>query len=55
MTKLERLLAVAEEAKAIYEDAHLWAGHYEDIALAAYYDAEDAYSKYYDELEKSKG
>ena len=55
MTKPERLLAVAEEAKAIYEDAHALAGYYETIELATYYDAEDAYSKYYDELEKSKG
>ena len=28
---------------------------YETIALATAYDAEEAYSKYYDELEKSKG
>ena len=55
MTKLEKLLAVAEEAKAIYEDAHALASYYETIALSTAYDAEYAYSKYYDELEKSKG
>lgn len=55
MTRLERLLAVAEEAKDIYEDAHALAVYYETIARATAYDAEEAYSKYYDELEKSKG
>ena len=53
MTKVEKLLSAAKEAKGVYEDAHALARYYDHVALSAYHDAEIAYSKYYGELEKS--
>ena len=54
MIELEKLLAVAKELTDLYEDAHYVALKYTNLALAAQCEAEEAYLKYYGELEKSK-